>query len=205
MKKKNLPKGIKFVVGIDEVGRGPLAGPVAVCAFKMEQNFQTKSFGKIKDSKKLTPIKREEIFEILKKLKKEKIVNYFVSYETAMRIDKIGLSYAIKNCLEKSLAKLKVNPKECIVLLDGGLKAPEIYKNQKTIIKGDEKERAIAFASIVAKVSRDALMCKLAKKYPKYSFEVHKGYGTKKHCEAININGLCHEHRRCFCKNFLSK
>ena len=92
---------------------------------------------------------------------------------------------------------------EIFVYLDGGLKAPEKYKNQKTIIKGDEKERAIAFASIVAKVSRDALMCRLAKKYPKYSFEIHKGYGTKKHCESIKENGLCFEHRRCYCKNFV--
>jgi ribonuclease HII len=217
MKKKNLPNNIKFVVGIDEVGRGPLAGPVAVCAFKMHKNFNTKSFsprqigfsfdwgGKIKDSKKLTHLKRVEIFEILEKLKKEKIVNYFVCYESARKIDKIGLGKAIKNCLKNALVKLKVKPSECIVLLDGGLKAPQKYNNQKTIIKGDEKERVIAFASIVAKVRRDALMCKLAKKYPKYSFEIHKGYGTKKHRDLIKKNGLCFEHRRSFCKNFLSE
>lgn len=198
-----MTKNIKFVVGIDEVGRGPLAGPVAVCAFKMPIDFVAKSFGKIKDSKKLTPKHREEIFEKLKINKKDGIVDYHVFYETAKRIDKIGLSKAIKNCLDKALSKLKVKPEECLVLLDGGLKAPEKYKNQKTIIKGDEKERAIAFASIVAKVSRDSLMCKLAKKYPKYYFEIHKGYGTKKHCEAINKNGLCTEHRRSFCKNFI--
>lgn len=194
---------IKYIIGIDEVGRGPLAGPVAVCSFIMPVKFNAKSFGKIKDSKKLAPIKREEIFDKLKILKKEKIVNYFVSYESAQKIDKIGLSKAIKNCLEKSLSKLMAKPDECLVLLDGGLKAPLIYKNQKTIIKGDEKERAVAFASIAAKVSRDALMCKLAKKYPKYSFEIHKGYGTKKHCESIRKNGLCPEHRRCFCRNFI--
>ncbi len=203
MKNKRLPEDIKFVVGIDEVGRGPLAGPVAVCTFKMPVKFNAKSFGVLKDSKKLTPIKREEIFDRLKTLKKEKRVDYFVSYESAKRIDTIGLSKAIKNCLKKSLTKLKVKPKECLVLLDGGLKAPEKYKNQKTIIKGDEKERSIAFASIVAKVSRDSLMCKLAKKYSKYCFEIHKGYGTKKHCEAIKKNGLSAEHRKSFCKNFV--
>lgn len=202
-------KNIKYIIGIDEVGRGPLAGPVAVCAFIMPVKFNAKSFGKIKDSKKLTPTKREEIFEKLKRLKNSRgstsgsEINYFVSYESAQKIDKIGLSKAIKNCLEKSLNKLKAKPDECLVLLDGGLKAPLIYKNQKTIIKGDEKERAIAFASIVAKVSRDDLMCKLAKKYPKYSFEVHKGYGTRKHCDAIRKNSLCFEHRRCFCKNLI--
>jgi len=214
---KKKPK-IRYIIGIDEVGRGPLAGPVAVCAFKIPTGILprqieflfdwggsmfTKKSGRIKDSKKLTKEKREEIFAKLKILKKDKKVDYFVSYESAKKIDKIGISKAIKNCLEKSLKKLKVKPKDCLVLLDGGLKAPEEYKNQKTIIKGDEKERAIAFASIVAKVSRDSLMCKLAKKYPKYLFEVHKGYGTKKHCDAITKNGLCDEHRRCFCKRFV--
>ncbi len=220
--------GIKYIVGIDEVGRGPLAGPVAVCAFKIPIKFNMpklikliqykkskKTFlprqidslfdwgGKIKDSKKLTPDKREDIFDKLKILKKEKIVDYFVCYESAKRIDKIGLSKAVKSCLDRAIGKLKLNPEKCLVLLDGGLKAPEKFKNQKTIIKGDEKERAIAFASIVAKVSRDALMRKLSKKYPKYSFEVHKGYGTKKHCESIRKNGLCSEHRKCFCRNFI--
>jgi ribonuclease HII len=169
----------------------------------MPIKFNTKKFGPLKDSKKLTPEKREIIFAQLKLLKKDKKVNYIVSYESAKRIDIIGLSKAIKNCLEKSLKKLKVKPSECIVLLDGGLRAPAIYKNQKTIIKGDEKERAIAFASIVAKVSRDTLMVKLAKKYPKYCFEVHKGYGTRKHCEVIRKYGLSSEHRKCFCKNFV--
>jgi ribonuclease HII len=198
--KKN---GIKYIIGIDEVGRGPLAGPVAIGAFKMPADFDGKYFGKIKDSKKLTPEKREEIVEKLKKLKKEKIINYFVCMQSAKQIDKLGLSSAIKNCIESGLKKLKVKPQECIVLLDGGLKAPARFKNQKTIIKGDEKERPIAFASIVAKVSRDALMCKLAKKYPEYCFEIHKGYGTKKHRDLIAKYGLSAEHRKCFCKNII--
>lgn len=194
---------IKFLIGIDEVGRGPLAGPVAVCAFKMPVKFPTNGFGPLKDSKKLTHEKREIIYFKLKELKKNKKVDYFVSYESAKRIDKIGISQAIKNCLAKSLKNLKIKPAECLVLLDGGLKAPAEYRNQKTIIKGDEKERVIAFASIVAKVSRDTLMCKMAKKYPKYSLEIHKGYGTKKHCDALRKYGLSDEHRRCFCKNFI--
>ena len=203
MENKKLPKSIKFVVGIDEVGRGSLAGPVATGAFKMSVDFSAKGFGRIKDSKKLTPEKREEIVEKLKILKKEKLVDYYVCYESAKRIDGLGLSKTIRNCLEKALSKLNVTPEECLVLLDGGLKAPQKYKNQKMIIKGDEKERAIAFASIVAKVSRDALMCKLAKKYPEYCFEIHKGYGTKMHRELIKKNGLCFEHRKLFCKNFI--
>ena len=200
---KKLPKNIKFVVGIDEVGRGPFAGPVAVCAFIMPIDFNTSSFGVIKDSKKITPKKREEIFCRLKELKKQKKINYSVCYESAKRIDNLGLTKTIKNCIKKSLKNIKAKPKNCLVLLDGGLKAPEEFKNQKTIIKGDEKERSIAFASIVAKVSRDALMCQLAKKYPKYSFEIHKGYGTKKHCESIRKYGICEEHRKSFLKNFI--
>jgi len=196
-------KKAKFLIGIDEVGRGPLAGPVAVCAFLMSNNFDAKSFGKIKDSKKLKSIEREEIFCRLKELKNNKKINFVVSFESSRMIDKIGIVPAIKKALEKSLEKLKLNPKDCKILLDGGLKAPGKYKNQKTIIKGDEKERAIAFASIAAKVTRDDLMCRLAKKYPKYCFEIHKGYGTKMHCEKIKKHGICIEHRKCFLRKLL--
>jgi ribonuclease HII len=191
----------KYIIGIDEVGRGPLAGPVAVCAFKMPVDFNAKRFGKIKDSKKLSTGNRFAISRALSALKKEKQLDYFVSYESAKRIDTIGLSKAVKNCIQISIEKLKLKPHECIVLLDGGLKAPIQFKNQKTIIKGDEKERSIAFASIIAKVSRDAIMCQLAKKYPQYNFEIHKGYGTKMHRSAIEKHGFSPIHRKSFCKN----
>lgn len=197
-------KQIKFVVGIDEVGRGPFAGPVAVCAFIMPIDFKTSGFGPLKDSKKLKPKERENIFNKLKSLKVHHgVLDYCVSYESAKRIDQLGLTKTINNCIKKSLKNIKANPKNCLVLLDGGLKAPAEFINQKTIIKGDEKERSIAFASIVAKVSRDALMYRLAKKYPKYGFEVNKGYGTKKHCEIIRKEGICKEHRVIFLKNFI--
>ncbi len=209
VKKDKMGRKFKYIVGIDEVGRGPLAGPVAVCAFIMPIGFKTSGFGPLKDSKKLTPKKREEIFcklEILKNSRQSssqgsKKIDYSVCYESAKRIDKIGISKAIKNCIKKSLKNIKANPQKCLVLLDGGLKAPEEFKNQKTIIKGDEKERVIAFASVIAKVSRDALMCKMTKKYPKYCFEIHKGYGTKKHCEIIKKEGICEEHRKSFLRN----
>jgi ribonuclease HII len=201
MPKQNLPAEIKFVVGVDEVGRGPLAGPIVFCAFKISINFPTKGFGKIKDSKKLLPKKREEIFAKLEKLKKAKAVDYSIYSVSAKDIDKRGLIKAGKSCIKEVLKNLKIRPSECIVLLDGGLKASKKYKNQKTIIRGDEKERAISFASIIAKVFRDGLMRKLAKKYPKYNFEIHKGYGTKVHRELIKKYGLCPEHRRTFCKN----
>jgi len=192
---------IKFIVGIDEVGRGPLAGPIAFCAFKIPVDFKIVGPSRIKDSKKLLPEKREEIFCKLEKLKKEKKVDYAVCFESAKTIDHINIAKAGKICIEKTLKKVKAKPSECMVFLDGGIKAPKKYKNQKTVIKGDEKIRAVALASIVAKVKRDALMRKLAKKYPQYKFEIHKGYGTREHCELIRKYGLCKEHRKSFCKN----
>jgi ribonuclease HII len=203
MKDMKVKNKIKYIVGIDEVGRGPLAGPVAVCAFKMPMDFKVIGFGPLKDSKKLTAQKREDISLKLGILKKAKKVDYSVCYESARKIDKVGISMAIKNCIAKALKNIKAKSDECMVLLDGALRAPSHFSLQKTIIKGDEKERVIAFASIVAKVSRDALMCRLAKKYPKYGFEIHKGYGTQKHCKAIKKHGLSKEHRKCFCKNFI--
>ncbi len=199
---KNNPK-IKYIIGIDEVGRGPLAGPIAFCAFKMPVDFSFRGFGRIKDSKRLMPEKRKEIFCKLKKLKMKKLVDYAVCFESAKTIDHINIAKAGSICIKRSLKKIKAKPSECMVLLDGGIKAPKKFKNQKTIIRGDEKERAIAFASIIAKVSRDALMCRLAKKYPQYHFEIHKGYGTKMHRELIKKHGLCAIHRRSFCKNFI--
>lgn len=202
--KTKIPGGIKFIVGIDEVGRGPLAGPIAFCAFKMPVDFSAKSFGKIKDSKLLTPSRRKEIFCRLEKLKKDKKVDYAVCFESAKKIDHINIAEAGKLCIKNSLGKIKAKPSECMVLLDGGIKAPKKFKNQKTIIGGDKKERSIAFASIIAKVKRDELMCKLAKKYPEYGFEIHKGYGTKKHRELIKKYGLCPEHRKSFCRKVLA-
>ena len=200
-----LPKTIKYIVGIDEVGRGPLAGPIAFCAFKIPADFKAKGFGiKIRDSKLLTPSKRLEIFCLLEDLKKKKLADYAVCLESAKRIDHINIAEAGKSCIKRALEKIKAKPSECMILLDGGIKAPKKFKNQKTIIGGDRKERAIAFASIIAKDKTDELMCKLAKKYPEYGFEIHKGYGTKKHRELIQKHGLCAEHSKSFCKNLIN-
>lgn len=202
--KNVLPEGVKFIVGIDEVGRGPLAGPIAFCAFKVPVAFSAKGFGiRIRDSKLLTPERREEIFCQLIKLKKEKKADYAVCFESAKRIDHINIAEAGRVCIKKILEKIKAKPKECMIMLDGGIKAPKKFINQKTIIDGDRKVRAIAFASIIAKVKRDEYMCTIAKKYPKYSFEIHKGYGTKKHRELILKHGLCLEHRKSFCKKLI--
>lgn len=188
----------KFLIGIDEVGRGPIAGPVAVGAFVFLKPEASKFFKGVKESKQLTEEKREEWFAKILEARKNGLVNFSVSFQSEKVIDKKGISFAIRKCLETSLKKLAIRSTSAVVLLDGGLKAPEKYKNQKTIIKGDAKEPVIALASICAKVLRDRKMKKWAKKYPKYGFEVHKGYGTAGHYRTIEISGLCLLHRRSF-------
>ena len=198
----------KYIIGIDEVGRGPLAGPVAVCALAICQskNLNTKTkfaianFRNFKDSKKLSHQQRVKWLEKIKIEKEKGNIIYKVSFESNKVIDKKGLTFAIKKALTDSINCLKKDCTKCCVLLDGGLKAPLEYANQKTIIKGDEKELAIALASIVAKVTRDNLMLKLAKKYPNYGLEKHKGYGTKAHYRAIKKHGISSIHRQSFLK-----
>jgi ribonuclease HII len=190
----------KFTIGIDEVGRGPLAGPVAVCALCLNPGFNKKNFKNFRDSKKLSHLQRLEWLEKINEEKKKGNINYKVSMESNKVIDEKGLTFAIKKSLTYSLKFLKRNHKDCLVLLDGGLKAPAEYKNQKTIIKGDEKELAIALASIVAKVTRDALMVRLAVKYPGYGLEKHKGYGTADHYKALKSKGISPIHRKSFLK-----
>ncbi len=191
---------IKYIIGIDEVGRGPLAGPVAVCALCLEPGFNKKNFKHFRDSKKLSHKQRVEWLEKIEQEKKLGNILYKVSLESNKVIDNRGLSFAIKRALEKSLKFLNKNPNEILVLLDGGLKAPAEYKNQKTIIKGDEKELAIALASIVVKEYRDDLMNKLDRKYPGYDLARHKGYGTKAHYKALKNKGISPIHRRSFLK-----
>lgn len=191
-----------FNVGIDEVGRGPIAGPVAVGAFVFLDKKAKRLFRGVKESKQLTEIEREKWFAKIEEAKVDDLVDFSVNFQSEKVIDTKGLSWAIKTALNKSLSALKLNPKKIMVLLDGGLKAPPEYLNQKTIIKGDEKESIVALASICAKVLRDRKMIILGHKYPEYGFEIHKGYGTRKHYEAIKNFGLLKEHRRSFLKNY---
>jgi ribonuclease HII len=187
-----IPKGIYYIVGIDEAGRGPLAGPVAVgvaCVSAFDKNFKKFSRG-VRDSKKLSEKQREEWFEKMTREKVKKSFSFFVSYSSAETIDISGLSFAIRRALADALKKLNCPPEETLVLLDGGLHAPKEYSHQKTIIHGDDIEPIISFASIAAKVSRDRKMRALAKKHPEYCFEKHKGYGTKAHYEAIEKYGI---------------
>ncbi|OGD68282.1 hypothetical protein A2996_03350 [Candidatus Campbellbacteria bacterium RIFCSPLOWO2_01_FULL_34_15] len=204
---------IKYIIGIDEVGRGPVAGPVAVGAVLFSTENKTameERFSNFKDSKKLSPKKRNEWFENIKKAKNEGLLDYKVVFVDNKKIDEFGIAPSIRSCIKNSLKFLNVPESDSgtlefdsgtLVLLDGGLKAPEEFVNQKTIIKGDEKEMVIALASIVAKVTRDSLMCRLAKEYPQYGLENHKGYGTKAHMTAIKKHGISEIHRKTYLKN----
>jgi ribonuclease HII len=196
----------KYIVGIDEVGRGPLAGPVYVCAFRVfvddiEGLVQGTDLP-LRDSKKLTEKMREKWFSFLEQKRKDGLVKYTVSAASSSQIDTRGISVCISGCLDDALGRIvsKEERKDTLVLLDGGLKARPEYA-QQTIIKGDEKEAVIAFASIVAKVLRDRSMVELHTKFPHYGFNDHKGYGTKKHIQAIRDFGTIGEHRTSFLKN----
>lgn len=196
---------MKAVIGIDEVGRGPVAGPVAVGAFLV---FEEKFFEEIKtypiplrDSKQLSKIQREKWFEQIQIWQQEGKCDFHVAMVSAGEIDGHGISKAIKKALAETLETLECD-KECLILLDGALHAPDEFNNQITIIKGDEKEPVISLASIVAKVTRDRQMTKLAERYPKYGFEQHMGYGTSAHYDAIKKYGMTPLHRRSFLRNF---
>jgi len=192
-----MKRKVKYLIGIDEAGRGPLAGPVAVGAV-ISKNRYLKILNGIKDSKKITARKREEWDKIIR-------FNFIavVSFTPPSLIDKIGIvkavdlamKKAIKNILKKSDCKIS----ECHFLLDGSLKAPKGC-SQETIIRGDEKIPLISAAGITAKVARDKKMVNLDKKLPKYGFKKHKGYGTKLHYKMLKKFGISPEHRKSFCR-----
>lgn len=219
-----LESGIKYIIGIDEAGRGPLAGPVAVGVCLVPVKMTRKSLlakvaqsgrvglEKLNDSKKLSVKRREVWFAEMSEMKKiqnqiSRVFDFSVTLISNKIIDEQGISFAIRKAMADSLKKLQktvgFKPSQCFVLLDGGLHAPAEFICQKTIIKGDEKEFAISLASIAAKVTRDAHMKKIAKKYPVYNFDIHKGYGTARHVAAIKNEGITPIHRRSFLKNIV--
>lgn len=193
---------MQYQIGIDEAGRGPLAGPVAVGAVFTRADFDFSVFKNLKDSKKLSENRRKEIFLQIKKLAKEGALKYSVALVLNDTIDKKGISYAIKAGIEGVLSKIAPDPKNTKIFLDGSLKASENF-SQETIIKGDEKISVISLASIVAKVTRDEYMQKIAKEIPNYDFEIHKGYGTSSHIKILKKSGPSKIHRLSFCKNFI--
>ncbi len=197
-----------YVIGIDEVGRGPIAGPLVVCACAVRHDVDILSLfpkGVLKDSKKLSEKVRIEIANKVDGLVEEGSIIYGLGEMTAHQIDTLGLSVAIKTAMQKSLDVLHAHDisKETKVYLDGSLYAPTEYSNQETIIKGDEKIGQIALASIIAKVYRDTKMRELAKEFPHYGFDSHVGYGTKAHYDAIKSYGVTDHHRKSFLKTFL--
>jgi ribonuclease HII len=192
--------GYDTVVGIDEVGRGPLAGPVVSGACFLESP-SSKDLEKIlklgiKDSKKISEKKREAIFEEVKNFK---FVKWGVGIVDEKTIDKINILEASLFAMKIAVENLNIkNIQNTFLLVDGRELVPNLSISQKAIISGDVKVFSIALASIMAKVTRDRMMQKYAKKYPEYSFQKHKGYGTKIHFEAIKKYGPCKIHRRSF-------
>ncbi len=190
---------MRYLIGIDEAGRGPLAGPVSVGAVMIPIHFDWGLLEGVRDSKKLSEKVREEIFEHTRELEQSSLLRFSVSTSSAAYIDRYGIVPAIKRALAEALSRFEIEPNDCRVLLDGSLKAPEEYIYQETIIRGDDTEPAISLASVMAKVMRDRLMRKLSPKYPAYDFHVHKGYGTASHLSAIARCGLSEIHRATFC------
>ncbi len=197
---KIYPSRINFIVGIDEAGRGPLAGPVSVGAVVIPFNTKHPLFKIAKDSKMLSPKVREEIFKKMKHAKKEKSLDFAVALISPKIIDEKGIVFAIRLATKKILKKLQVPAHQTMVILDGSLSAPEEFLYQKTIIRGDQSEPLISLASIVAKVTRDHTMIRLSKRYPDFDFHIHKGYGTLSHRQKIKKFGPSEIHRRSFLK-----
>ncbi len=185
-------RGFRFVAGVDEAGRGPLAGPVFAAAVIMEED---KYLSDIKDSKKLSEKKREELYEYII----QNAVSYAVCSVDEGVIDEINILNATFQAMLGAVEGLDVTPD--YVLIDGN-RSKGIALPHECVVKGDAKVACIAAASILAKVSRDRFICECDEKYPEYGFAKHKGYGTKVHIEAIKTLGLCPIHRKTFCTKF---
>jgi ribonuclease HII len=199
LNKENLlfASGLKLIAGVDEAGRGPLAGPVvaAVVVLKPEMLLDTAKLEKlkgIKDSKKLTAKKREELFEIIK----AECFEVGIGVCDHLTIDRVNILQATFLAMKMALGNLKIKPE--IVLVDGKFPIPNFSLRQEAVIDGDASVFCIAAASIIAKVTRDRIMDEMDKKYPQYGFAQHAGYGTKFHMEAIKQFGPCPIHRKTF-------
>ena len=193
LEKELINEGYNLVAGIDEAGRGPLAGPVVAACVVFDKSFVVpKKLETVKDSKKLTPKKREELFNVLQ----EHCLEIGIGICDNNTIDRINILQAAFLAMKKAVGVLKNKPD--FLLIDGGFKLPNSTFNQKNIVKGDNLVFSIAAASIIAKVTRDHIMEEYDKKYPQYEFIKHKGYGTKVHIENIKKYGPCPIHRMSF-------
>ena len=193
--------GCQFIAGVDEVGRGPLAGPVIAAAVILPQDFDVPG---IDDSKKLTEKKREALFPVIK----EHALAYGIGMADHKRIDEINILEATKEAMAQAIEnagemlKEKCGEEIQHVLFDA-MKIEAVKLPQSSVIKGDAKSLSIAAASVIAKVTRDRMMVDVAETYPHYAFEKNKGYGTKAHYEGLEKAGPCEIHRMTFLKNFL--
>lgn len=186
-------KGYKAICGVDEAGRGPLAGPVFAAAVILPPNTIIDG---VNDSKKLTEKKREALFDVIK----ETAVSYCIAYASVEEIESINILNATMLAMKRAVEGLDV--KADYAMIDGN-KMPPLDIDGETIVKGDAKSMSIACASILAKVSRDRLLYEYAKEYPQYQFDKHKGYGTVAHREAILKYGPCPYHRMSFLSKIL--
>lgn len=188
--KEALAKGYKSVCGVDEAGRGPLAGPVCAAAVILPEGVIIDG---VNDSKKLSEKKRESLFDVIR----EQALSYSIAYATVDEIEEINILNATMLAMRRTIDGLDI--KADYAMIDGN-KIPPLDIDAECIVKGDAKSMSIACASILAKVSRDRLLYKYAEEYPMYGFDKHKGYGTKVHREAILKYGPCPYHRKSFLK-----
>ena len=184
--------GVQVICGVDEAGRGPLAGPVCAAAVILPPHLEIPG---LTDSKKLTDKKRRELFPIIQ----EQAIAWGIGWASEKEIDEINILQATFLAMERAMEQLSVKPD--LALIDGN-REKDFGIPVKTVVKGDSLSMNIAAASILAKVSRDDLMVKLAEEYPQYQFEVHKGYGTKAHYAALTEHGASPVHRMSFLKKF---
>lgn len=186
---------ITDICGVDEAGRGPLAGPVCAAAVILPPNLEIPG---LNDSKKLTDKKRRELFPIIK----EQAIAYGIAFATEQEIDELNILQATFLAMQRAIDQLEGKAK--FALIDGN-REKDFGLPVRTVVKGDSRSANIAAASVLAKVTRDIYMEELAEKYPQYGFEIHKGYGTKAHYAALTEHGASEVHRKTFLKKFYEK
>lgn len=187
-----LADGVGPICGVDEAGRGPLAGPVCAAAVILPPELEIPG---LNDSKKLSDKKRRELYDVIT----AQALAYGIAMADEKEIDEINILQATFNAMERAMLQLTVKP--ALVLIDGNRERLFPYP-VRTVVKGDSLSANIAAASILAKVTRDRFMEEMAERYPQYGFEIHKGYGTKAHYAALTEHGMCPIHRRSFLKKF---
>ena len=188
-------KGYDVICGVDEAGRGPLAGPVCAAAVILPANIEIPG---LDDSKKLSDKRRRELFPLIK----EKAIAYGIAFVDHAKIDEVNILQATYLAMEQAIAQLAVKPQ--LALVDGN-RAKDFGVPVETVVHGDSLSVSIAAASVLAKVSRDDYMVEMAELYPEYGFEIHKGYGTKAHYAALTDYGHCPIHRMSFLRKFYDK